>query len=327
MQNMNTSIPDIRGYDDRLKKGYRWRKFIDDFKGYKVHLTLTLMILPTILYFIIFHYVPMYGITLAFKQFKISQGIIKSPWVGLKHFNDLFNLPTFKRALTNTIIISLSKLAAGFPMPIILALMLNEVRHLKFKKVIQTISYFPHFLSWVILAGLFIQLLSPSTGIINHILQAMGMEKIFFMGSNKHFRSILIITDVWKGMGWGSIIYLAAIAGISVELYEAAICDGASRFQRMLYITLPSILPTITILLILNVGGILSAGFDQILNMYNTAVYESADIIDTYVYRTGLEKMKYSLSTAVGLFKNVIGFVLVIVTNYISKKVTDSGIW
>lgn len=302
-------------------------QFFHSFKGYRKHWPLALMFLPIIIYYIVFHYVPMYGITLAFKDFKIGLGIFASPWVGIKHFERLLNLPAFTRAFRNTVIISLMKLVFGFPLPIILALILNEVRHLKFKKVVQTVSYLPHFLSWVVLAGMFMQLLSPSTGLVNYILGYFNIDPIFFLGNNQWFRTTIILTDIWKGIGWSSIIYLAAISGISPSLYEAAICDGANRFMRMLYITLPCILPTITILLILNVGGILSAGFDQIFNLYNSAVYETGDIIDTYVYRIGLESMQYSLSTAVGLFKNLIGFVLVITTNFISKKLTDSGIW
>ena len=301
--------------------------FLAGFKGYRKHYALALMFLPVVAYFVIFKYVPMYGVTLAFKNFNISKGILASPWNGLENYRKLFRAGTFLRAVRNTAEISLLKLVFGFPMPIILALLLNELRFLRFKKIVQTISYLPHFLSWIILAGLFMQLFSPSSGPVNYILQQFGVSPIYFMADNNWFRFVLIITEIWKGMGWGSIVYLAAIAGINQELYEAAECDGAGRFLCMWYITIPLIAPTIAILFILNLGGIMDAGFDQIFNLYSTVVYESADIIDTYVYRYGLGQMQYSNATAVGLFKNAIGFALVIITNAITKKLGDVGIW
>ena len=311
-----------------MKKPFS-RSILKPFRGYVTQYELVLMFLPVLVYFLVFRYLPMYGITLAFKKFNLGLGILGSPWVGLDNFTTLFRTQTFLRAVRNTVIISLQRLIFSFPMPIILALLLNEVRHLRFKKIVQTVSYLPHFLSWVILAGMFLQLLSPSTGPVNHILtQWFGrQDPIFFLGDNTYFRGTLIVTDIWKGMGWGSVLYLATISGIDTSLYEAAVMDGASRLQRMWYITMPSLVPTISILLILNVGGILDAGFDQIFNMYNEAVYETADIIDTYVYRVGLGQMRYSLGTAVGLFKNVIGFILVIVTNRISRRISGNGVW
>ena len=311
-----------------MKKSFT-RSILKPFRGYVTHYELVLMFLPVLIYFLVFRYLPMYGITLAFKKFNLGLGILGSPWVGFDNFTTLFNTQTFLRAVRNTVIISLQRLVFSFPMPIVLALLLNEVRHLRFKKVVQTVSYLPHFLSWVILAGMFLQLLSPSTGPVNHILtQWFGRsDPIFFLGDNTYFRGTLIVTDIWKGMGWGSVLYLATISGIDTSLYEAAVMDGASRMQRMWYITMPSLVPTISILLILNVGGILDAGFDQIFNMYNEAVYETADIIDTYVYRVGLGQMRYSLGTAVGLFKNVIGFFLVIVTNRVSQRISGNGVW
>lgn len=314
---------------DRKTAGGTARRILRSFRGYVTHYELVLMFLPVLAYFLLFRYVPMYGITLAFKKFNLAKGILGSPWVGLDNFTVLFATDTFVRAVRNTVVISLQRLAFGFPMPILLALMINEVRHLKFKKVVQTVSYLPHFLSWVILAGLFLQMLSPSTGPVNHILtQWFGLqEPIFFLGDNDWFRGTVIVTDIWKGMGWGSILYLATIAGIDTSLYEAAVMDGASRLQRIAHITLPCLVPTISVLLILNVGGILDAGFDQVFNLYNEAVYETADIIDTYVYRVGLGQMRYSQGTAVGLFKNVIGFFLVVVTNKISQRINGNGVW
>ena len=305
------------------------QKFLHDFTLYKKHFPLFVMFMPVIAYYIIFRYLPMGGIVLAFKDYKIKDGIWGSEWIGLENFQVAFSAPFFLRALKNSIIISVQKTVFGFPAPIILALMLNEIRHIKYKRVTQTISYLPHFLSWVVLAGLFQNILSPNTGMLNYILvNWFGFAKgIHFLGTASMFRPTLVITEIWKGVGWGSIVYIATISGIDPQLYEAAVCDGASRWQRMTHITLPSLMPTITILLIMNVGGILDAGFDQIFNLYNPAVYSTGDIIDTYVYRLGLGDMRYSFATAVGLFKNVIGFILVIGTNTVAKKINDTGIW
>jgi len=287
------------------------------------------MLLPVVVYFIVFKYVPMAGIVMAFKDYKLGLGIWRSPWSGLENFRKAFSTLSFVRSVENTMIISLLKLAAGFPSAIVFALLLNEVRHAAFKRCVQTVSYLPHFLSWVVMAGILSQLLSPNNGAVNYLLTRwFGLEKpIYFLGDNNYFRATLVVTDLWKGVGWSSILYLATISSIDPCLYEAAICDGASRPQRIWYITLPSILPTITIMLILNCGSIMDAGFDQVLNLYNAAVYKTGDIIDTYVYRYGLGKMQYSLGTAVGLFKNLIGFSLVIITNFIARRLSGDGIW
>ena len=309
----------------RMKK--KKNSFLYSFYGYKKYFPLVVMFLPAIIYFFVFKYVPMYGIVLAFKDYNISKGIMGSEWVGLEHFEKLMRTSTFTRSVRNTIIISFGKIIFGFPAPIILALFLNEVRNLKFKKVVQTISYMPHFLSWVILSGVFYQFLSPSTGVINYLLGLIGIEPIYFTASNDWFRTVIVATSVWQGVGWGTVVYIAAIAGISPEYYEAAECDGATRFQKMFKITLPLLAPTIAVLFILRVGSVLDAGFDQIFNMYSATVYETGDIIDTYVYRIGLGSMKYDQATAVGLFKNAIGFVLVVITNFVSKKLSGSGVW
>ena len=304
-------------------------RFLNSFSGYRKYGALTIMFIPVVVYFIIFKYIPMGGIVIAFKNYKVSQGIFGSAWCGLDNFTKAFNTPTFARSVKNTLAISGLKLLFGFPAPIILALMLNEVTHVRFQKTVQTITYLPHFLSWVVLAGMFQQLLSPNNGAVNAILRdVFGVEKsIYFMGDNRYFRGTLIVTDIWKNVGWSSILYLATIAGIDPTLYEAATVDGATRWQCTRYITIPSLVSTIVVMLILNVGSIMDAGFDQIFNMYNSAVYQSADIIDTYVYRYGLGDMKYSLATAVGLFKNVIAFILVLGTNIIAKKISGEGIW
>ena len=306
-----------------------FRNWLGGFAGYRKHLALSLMFIPVVVYFVIFKYVPMGGIVIAFKNYKISQGIWGSAWCGLDNFTKAFATPTFARSVRNTLAISGLKLLFGFPAPIVLALMLNEVSHARFKKTVQTVTYLPHFLSWVVLAGMFQQLLSPNNGAVNALLRdVFGMqEPIYFLGSNQYFRGTLTVTDIWKILGWSSIIYLATIAGIDPSLYEAATVDGATRWQCTRYITVPSLVSTIVVMLILNVGSIMDAGFDQIFNLYNSAVYQTGDIIDTYVYRYGLGDMKYSLATAVGLFKNVIAFVLVVGTNLITRRISGEGIW
>ncbi len=289
-----------------------------------------ILLLPGLIYFIVFAYIPMMGIFIAFKDvspFDGIAGMISSEWVGLKHFERFFNSALFGTILGNTIIISLLKIVWGFPAPIILALLFNEIRNKYFKKSIQTISYLPHFISMVIFAGIIQDLLSTNGGAINEIVKLFGGEPIYFLGDPKYFRSILVVSDIWKSIGWGSIIYLAAITGIDQEQYEAAEIDGASRFRQTLHITLPSITGTIVIMLILRVGTILSAGFDQVYMLYSPAVYEVGDIIDTYVYREGIELANYSYSTAVGLFKSIVGAIMVIATNSIAKKLGHQGVW
>ncbi|HBN06482.1 MAG TPA: protein lplB [Bacteroidales bacterium] len=288
---------------------------------------LVLMFLPVLLCLLLFNYGPMYGLVIAFKDYQFLKGIENSPWIGLKNFRDLLSAPSFKEVFRNTIVISLLKLMVGFPAPIILALLLNEIQNKGYKKLVQTISYLPHFLSWVVLGGLFRQVLSPSGGLVNEIIQMFGGKPIYFLADPNHFLGMLVITDVWKEAGWGTIIYLAAITSINPELYESAAIDGAGRFQKMWFITLPDIFPVIVMLFILSMGNIVNAGFDQIFNLYNPAVYQVSDIIDTYVYRKGLVGMRYSYGSAAGLFKNVISFMLVFITNMIVKKNSDNSIW
>lgn len=289
---------------------------------------LLLMMIPAVIFFTIFAYGPMYGVILAFKDFKISEGILGSPWAGLKYFKKAFEDPYFLKTIRNTLIISIGKLAFGFPLPIIFAIFLNEMGGYHFKKFVQTVSYLPYFMSWVILGSIFFSLLSLD-GPINNLLAALGLNKIMFMGKSEVFRKVLVTTDIWKNFGWGSVLYIAAISGIDQEMYEAAKVDGANRFHNIVYITIPSILPVICINLILNLSGILNAGFDQVFNMYTETVYDVADIIDTYVYRLGLKNLQYSLSTAVGLFKSGIGLILVVVVNYIVRKIggKENALW
>lgn len=289
-----------------------------------------LMLIPMLLLVLIFSYLPMYGITLAFKKYRMIDGIFGSPWVGFLQFQKLFNTASFWTVMKNTVEISLLRIIFGFPAPIIFALLLNEIRHRKYQRVVQTVSYLPHFMSWVVLSGIFMQLFSTS-GVINAVVRLFGGDNVMFMTSQVWFRPILVMTGIWQGVGWSSVIYLASIAGIDPQIYEAARIDGANRLHMIWYITIPCIYPVISMLFILTIGGILNAGFDQIFNMYNPMVYDVADILDTYVYRRGFgadgASADYSFSTAVGLFKNVIGFCLVILSNFVSKKLTDSGIW
>ncbi len=288
---------------------------------------LMLLLIPSVVMLILFKYVPMYGITIAFKDFKLRKGILGSPWVGFEVFEKVFSMPVFWTAFKNTAILGVMNLVVGFPLPIILALLLNEIHNERYKKVLQTISYLPHFVSWITLSGLFIQLLSPSTGPVASLFRLFGAEPYYFMGEVSTFRWVLVVTGAWKGVGWGSIVYLAALSGVDQEMYEAALIDGANRFQRVWYITLPSILPTVTIMLILRAGSILADNFDQIYNMSNSAMYEVANVLGVYTYELGLKNMRYAESTAVSLFLNVISLALVLFTNFVSTKVNDYGIW
>jgi len=302
-------------------------KLKSTWKQYKKHKGLFLLLLPVLAFFIIFKYVPMYGIVIAFKDYYPRIGVFNSEWVGFKHFEKLFNGIYFLPVLRNTLIISFAKLIFGFPMPIILCLLLNEVRNMRFKKTIQTISYLPHFIGWVVLAGIVQEFFSPSRGIVNYIIQAFGGEPIFFLGSKEWFRDILVGTSIWKNCGWGTIIYLAAISGIDPQLYEAAELDGASRLQRIIHITIPCIIPTIVIMFILNVGKVIDDDFDQIYNLLNAQTMAVGDVIETYVYRVGLQQMNYGYAAAVGLFKNVIALIMVTCSNKLSRSLSDSSLW
>lgn len=289
---------------------------------------LYLLIIPGIIYFIVFRYIPMYGVVIAFQDFSISKGIWNSTWVGLEQFHKLFSGFSFPAVFKNTVIISLYKLVFGFPAPIILALLLNEVKSAGFKKITQTIVYLPHFISWVILAGLIAMFLHPDTGLVNEVIKLFnGQHAIDFLVNKSYFRGILVVTDIYKGIGWGSIVYIAAISTIDSTVYEAAMVDGANRLKQMWYITLPALKSTIVVMFILNMGGILNAGFEQILLLYNPRVYEVADVIDTYVYRNGIMSSNYSLSTAAGLFKSVISMALIIITNKIAHALEEDGLW
>jgi len=297
------------------------------FRSYWKQKYFFLMLLPVIAYYLIFHYAPLYGIIIAFKNFYPVKGIQGSDWVGLEHFIELFTGLYFLPVLKNTLIISFYKLIFGFPAPIILCLILNEVRLAVFKKTVQTITYLPHFLSWVILGGIVIEVLSPSRGIVNAIIMAFGYDPIYFITDEKWFRAILVISSIWKEVGWGTIIYLAAVTNVDPELYNAADVDGAGRLRKIWNITLPSIVPVVTIMFIFAVGNIINDDFDQIYNLLNASVMSVGDVISTYTYQVGLVKMDYSFATAVGLFKNIIAFMLIVLTNYIAKKTNDYTLW
>ncbi|WP_082614800.1 ABC transporter permease [Paenibacillus sp. Soil787] len=288
---------------------------------------LFVMLLPVIIWYAIFAYGPIYGIQLAFKEFHILDGINGSPWVGMENFKYLFfQSPDFWLVMKNTVLLSLYHIVFGFPAPIILAILFNEIRYDLFKRIAQALTYLPHFLSWVVLSGIMFIILSPTTGVVNYVMAAFGLEPIYFLGDQNYFRFTLVISAIWKEIGWGTIIYLAALVSIDTQLYEAAIMDGANRWKQTLHITLPCLLPTIAIMFIFRVGGILDAGFDQVLNLYTPGVFSVGDIIDTFVYRMGISQMQFSLTTAMGLFKNVIAFALVLLTNYLVKRSGQEGL-
>jgi len=285
-----------------------------------------LMLLPGIIFLFIFHIIPMFGIAIAFQNFKIGLGIWNSPWIGLENFTYMFEIKDSGIIFYNTVFIAVCKIIAHLIVPLIFAILLNEVRFIAFKRWVQTIVYLPHFLSWVILAGVVIDMLSLD-GIFNQALKAMGYEPVLFLASNKWFPGIIVGSDIWKEFGFAAIIYLAALAGINPSLYEAAEMDGANRLQQLYYITLPSLVPTVVLLATLSIGNILNAGFDQVFNLYNPLVYESGDIIDTYVYRVGLVQAQYGFATAVSLLKSVIGFVLIIISYRIAYRYANYRIF
>lgn len=285
------------------------------------------MILPGMVFYLVFSYLPLYGIQIAFKEYAYDKGIWGSEWVGLTYFLDMFNLDEFWLAVRNTFVISLGRILIEFPIPILVAILLNELRGNRLRRVFQSVYTFPHFLSWIMAFGIIMTILS-SDGAINRFSQALGGREIPFLTDPMLFLGVIFATDIWKEMGWSTIIYLAAIASINPEIYEAALVDGANRLQKIWYIVLPSILPTITILLILAIGNSMNAGFDQIFNLYNAAVYETADIIDTYVYRQSFQGSGgFSLSTAAGLFKSIINFALLLFADRVVRRMGQQGLF
>ncbi|SHE11190.1 Inner membrane ABC transporter permease protein ycjO [Chlamydia abortus] len=288
---------------------------------------LILMFVPCLLYYVLFKYLPMFGIVISFKNYNLYKGIWDSDWVGLKYYVMFFQNPDFPILLRNTFLLGFYKLLFGFPAPIILALLLNEVKNMVFKRFVQTVSYLPHFISNVVVASMVIMFLSPSGGMINKLIESLGFEAINFMVEPKLFRSIYVASEIWQHIGWETIIYLAALTSIDPMLYEAAEIDGASRWKKLWNVTLPGIAPAIVILFILNVGKVLEIGFEKVFLLYNPATYETADILSTYVYRTGLMQGNFSYAAAIDLFTGVVSLIFIYSTNYLSRKLGETSLW
>lgn len=284
------------------------------------------MLLPVVVWYGIFCYAPMYGAIIAFKDYSIGRGIIESPWVGFKHFISFFRDINFLRVVKNTFLINIYDIIWGFPAPIIMALLLNEVRNQHFKKSVQTLTYLPYFISMVVVCGIIVDFTSTD-GIINQLISHLGFEKVNLLSRSEYFRTIYISSGIWQNVGWGSIIYLAALTNINPELYEAAIIDGAGKWKQLIHITLPGIASTIIVLLILRMGSIMSVGFEKIILLYNPLTYETADVISSYVYRRGLLNVDYSYSTAIGLLNSVVNFAFLVASNWLSKRNTESSLW
>lgn len=290
----------------------------------KRELPLHLMLLPGVLLIFIFHYIPLGGIIIAFQDFKVAKGLFgNQEWIGLGNFEYLFKLPNFPSVLKNTVIIASWKVVLGLITPIVVALLLNEMINLKYKRVIQTVIYFPHFISWIIMSSILLNILSPSTGIVNRILEFIGVQPIYFLGDNRYFRGTMIVSSIWKNFGYGTVVYLASITSIDPELYDAASIDGAGRLRQLWHVTLPGLRALIILMMVLRMDDFLNAGFDQIYNLYNTSVYETGDIIDTLVYRLGLQRAMYGAAAAAGLFKSAISTVLISLSYYIANKFFD----
>lgn len=287
---------------------------------------LYIMLLPAIIHYIVFKYFPMYGVIIAFKDFKAGLGILGSPWIGFKNFQNFLSSYYFLRLIRNTFLLNVYGLFFAFPAPIILALLLNELRSNGFKRMVQSISYLPHFISVVITVGFLVDFFSHN-GLVNNFLILLGLDRVNFLVEPRWFRPLYIGSGIWHNIGWGSIIYLAAITGVDPRLYESATIDGAGRFRKMISITIPSILPTIVILLIFRIGGMMSIGFEKVFLMYNPSTYETADVISTFVYRSGLQQAQYSYAAAIGLFNTIINFSLVAGANYLSRVTTENSLW
>ncbi|WP_240418964.1 ABC transporter permease [Paenibacillus periandrae] len=288
---------------------------------------LYILLIPCVIYFLIFNYFPMYGVIIAFKDFNFSKGIVGSPWIGFDNFRYMFGLSDFYTVFWNSLYLSMLRLVFGFPFPILLALLLNEMRNRTYQRVTQTIIYLPHFISWVVIGGILVNFLSPSWGIVNIFLKQIGMDPIFFLADNNYFRPLVIISSIWKESGWESILYLAAMVSINTELYEAASIDGANRLQKMRYVTMPGIKSTIVILLILRLGQIMGNGFEQIFVLQNPLNLGVSEVFETYVYRVGLIGGRFSFGTTVGLFTSVIGLIFLLASNQIAKWLKEDGIW
>ncbi len=295
-------------------------------KDWRRNKSLYLMVLPVLLFYICFHYKPMYGALMAFFDYRPAKKLFECKFVGLENFIRFFESPYFVRVVKNTLAISIGSLIIGFPTPIVLALMLNEVRNMKFKKITQTLTYLPHFISTVVVCGMILQF-SLSDGLFNNIIAFFGGERQAMLQNPALYRPIYIFSGIWQGVGWGSILYLAALSGVDTQLYEAAMIDGAGKWRQLIHVTLPGIMPTIIIQLILNIGSLMSVGYEKTLNLYNESIYETSDIISTYTYRMGIGGQDWSYSAAVGLFNSVINCILLVIANKMSKKLTESSLW
>lgn len=302
------------GYTLMLKK--------DFFKNRYIYL----MAIPVIAFYILFHYIPMYGVIISFKRFVPAKGIMGSPWAGFIHFKQFFNSYYFWRLIRNTVVLSVYGLVLGFPAPILLALLINEVRRVSFKRIVQSLTYIPHFISMVVVCGLLLEF-GQMSGLFNDIISWFGAERIAFFQDPKYFRGFYIGSGIWQEVGWGTIIYLSALSAIDPQLYEAATIDGAGRWRKLIHITFPSIIPTIIILMIMRMGRMMSVGHEKIILLYNSTIYETADVIATFVYRKGLLEFNWSYSTAVGLFNSVINFGMLVLANTISRKVNETSLW
>lgn len=320
MQDTKAAVNSSPGLMPGKRNKGLWKRIAQNWELY-------IFIAPAFFYFLIFSYGPMYGIQIAFKNFIPTMGITGSPWVGLDHFKRFFDSYYVWDLIWNTLSISLYELAVGFPIPIILALAFNEVRNGFFKKMAQTVTYAPHFISVVVMAGMIITFLSPSTGIVIHLIEALGFTAPDFLTDPKWFKTVYVLSGVWQSAGWGTIIYLAALSGVDPGLHEAAVIDGASRFQRVRHINIPTLVPTMTILLILNIGSLLGVGFEKILLLQNPLNMSSSDVISTFVYRSGLVDAQYSFSTAIGLFNSVVNAVMLIVVNQIVRRTSENSLW
>lgn len=295
-------------------------------KDIRSHYGVYILMLPVVIYYIIFYYKPMYGALIAFKDYDPLLGVMKSPWVGFEYFKRFFTSPDCYRVIRNTLVISLNSIVWGFPAPIILALILNEVKNKRFKSVAQTVSYMPHFVSMVVVCGL-IKTFVSSGGIILQIYTMLGGKNVSMLNRSEMFVPIYILSNIWQGCGWDSIIYLAAISGISADLYEAATIDGAGRWKKIIHVTLPGIIPTVVTMLILRLGAVMSVGYEKIILLYNPLIYETSDVIDSFIYRIGIGSQQWSYSSALGIFNSVVNMIIIIIANRVSAKVTETSLW
>ena len=313
---MRVCTPPLNNKEGRLLLGFMWK-----------YRTLYVISIPGILFFLVFKYVPLLGSVIAFQNYNLFAGFKGSPWVGLEHFERMFRHHDFLRILKNTLLLGTYDILFAFTAPIVLALLLNEVRLALYKKIVQTIIYAPHFLSWVIVSGIFGGMLSPSSGIVNVILGWFGVEPIYFLGEDSFIRTILVGSGLWRDVGWGTIIYLAALTGINPELYEASQIDGAGRWKQTLSITIPALLPVITVLFLLKIGDFMDYGFERVFVFQNPLNIQNSEILDTYIYKAGLKQLQYSYATAIGLFKSVVGLFLLAIANTLSRKATGESLY